>query len=199
MTVKRIQRMCRRIGCTETWDAKPSDSKRYCRECIPQSSSGPKYPFRMQKQCACGAKEIKEVHSEQERVAPFECKSCTDASTNYKWHEMQLLYLAILNDDLPPNEFVRQGVFGSKEEYYAVRTFAREVMQIDLDWTHEHFGYKQIKREKPVWSWGTLAGDYDVIKRPSTPTLPESDKRVASVSNFIHNVKLYDAKRRNEE
>jgi len=204
MTIKRIRRMCQRIGCTKTWAAKPTDTKRYCRECIPQSSSGPKYPFRMQKQCACGAKEIKEIHSEQERAAPFECKSCTDASTNYKWHEMQLLYLVMLNDDFPANEFVRQGVFESKEEYCAFRSFVKEVMQIDLDWTNTHPGYKPIKRRKPTWSWGTLADNHTVIKRSPVPV--PSGSAIGTVApdctvapDFLHKVQLYDARRRDEE
>lgn len=188
MTVERIRRMCKRTGCTETWDARPSDGKRYCRSCIPQSSSGPKYPFKMQRQCACGVKQIKMIHSEQERLAPFECKSCIDASTNYKWHEMQLLYLVMMNEQCTARDFVRQGVFKDWNEYDAFCKFLRDVMQIDL--------HRKVDRTGG-WSWGSLAKEHSIVKHKGTSVHGQSE--LSTLKDYLEGILNRNKKSLEEE
>ena len=189
MTVERIRRMCKRTGCTETWDARPSDKKRYCsRGCIPQSSSGPKYPFKMRRQCACGVIQIKTIHSEQERLAPFECKSCIDASTNYKWHEMQLLYLVMMNEQCTARDFVRQGVFKDLDEYVDFYNFLKDVMQINLHHKIDRTG---------GWSWGSLAKKHSIVKHKGTSVHGQSE--LSTLKDYLEGILNRNKKSLEEE
>jgi hypothetical protein len=171
MTVKRIQRMCKRTGCTETWEATLKNKKRYCRDCIPQSSRGPKYPFRMQRTCLCGKKEIKKIHNEQERLAAFECKSCTKISTEYKWHEMQLLYITMLNNHCSAEDFVRQGVFKNWDEYNDFCKFLRDVMQIELHRDVIQIELHHKDNRTSGWTWGSLAKEHAIVKHTPIATV----------------------------
>ena len=88
----RIKRLCKRIGCTETWYATEKDPKRYCRGCIPQSSSGPIYPYRVRKLCdLCSEAFTIEVHSEKQRKIENTCSECKAVLNSREWKCMRLI------------------------------------------------------------------------------------------------------------
>mgnify|MGYP001364122875 FL=1 len=89
---KKVKRMCRRIGCTETWHATEQNRKRYCRNCIPQSYPNPIYPYKLNKQCVhCGERFTVEIHNEEERTSKTTCESCSKVFNSRAWKCMRLL------------------------------------------------------------------------------------------------------------
>ena len=88
---KRVKRMCKRIGCTETWYATEKSIKRYCRTCIPQSSSGPIYPYKLSKVCRlCTEHFTIEIHDEEQRKSESICNECNAVVNSRGWKCMRL-------------------------------------------------------------------------------------------------------------
>ena len=92
MTKPKVKRMCRRIGCTETWYATENHSKRYCRSCIPQSSLGPIYPYKLNRSCyVCYERFTLEVNSEEQRTKENTCNECKAMLESIEWRSVYLI------------------------------------------------------------------------------------------------------------
>ncbi|MEK9695234.1 MAG: hypothetical protein VW270_05685 [Candidatus Poseidoniales archaeon] len=89
---KKIKRMCKRIGCTETWYATEKMNKKYCRNCIPQSSSGPKYPYRLNRQCTiCAERFTIKINDESDKFDKKVCQKCNTVLDSREWKCMRLI------------------------------------------------------------------------------------------------------------
>ena len=90
---KKVKRMCRRIGCTETWYATENHKKRYCsRGCTPQSSPGPIYPYKLNRSChVCHERFTLEVKGEEQRTKENTCNECKAVLGSIEWRSVYLI------------------------------------------------------------------------------------------------------------
>ena len=90
---KKVKRMCKRIGCTETWYATVNNGQRYCsRDCNPQCSSGPKYPYKLSRQCThCAERFSVEINDESDKLNEPICNECDAVLNSRDWKCMRLI------------------------------------------------------------------------------------------------------------
>jgi len=166
--VMRKKRLCRRIGCENKFEVVPStkcsEKQKFCsRECIPQSSSGPKYPYKLWTSCHYCLKKFRmTIQSLDDRISVKVCKPCKQSAAvmkaSLKWDEVEIVYLAMINRGVGINEFTAM-LYGNQHRRWTVVNYFLSLQQstgIDL--------YEIIQdtiRPRPKFSWGTLRAPWD--------------------------------------
>ena len=88
---KRVKRMCRRIGCTETWYATENSKKRWCSNGC-RAGYKPKYPYKLSRQCThCAERFSVEINDESDRLNESICNECNAVLNSRDWKCMRLI------------------------------------------------------------------------------------------------------------
>ena len=88
---KKVKRMCKRVGCTETWYATENNKKRWCSNGC-RAGYKPKYPYKLSRQCThCAERFSVEINDESDRLNKSICNGCNAVLNSRDWKCMRLI------------------------------------------------------------------------------------------------------------